>query len=91
MHQAKLLALFQNSMWIIWIFVFYFVALNSSNEIQVGLMYVTHLMMQVLQGKAYEHYLATVSIFLIVLFYKKKLREFETRKRTTMFKYIKQF
>ena len=54
-------------------------------------MYVTHLMMQVLQGKAYEHYLATVSIFLIVLFYKKRLREFETQKRTTMFKYIKPF
>ena len=64
-------------MWIIWIFVFYFVALNSSNEIQIGLMYVTHLMMQVLQGKAYEHYLATVSIFLIVLSYKNKLCELE--------------
>ena len=54
-------------------------------------MYVTHLMMQDLQGKAYEHYLATVSIFVIVLSYEKKLLELETRKRTTMFKYIKPF
>ena len=44
---------------------------------QIGLMYVTYLMMQVLQGKAYEHYLATVSIFLIVLSYKNKLCELE--------------
>ena len=54
-------------------------------------MYVTHLMMQVLQGKVYEHYLATVSIFLTGLSYKSKLRERETRKRTATFKYIKPF
>ena len=54
-------------------------------------MYVTYLIMHVLQGKAYEKYLATVSIFLIVLPYKNKLCELETRKRTTRFKYIKPF
>ena len=53
---------------------------------QIGLMYLIHLMMQVLQGKAYEHYLATVSLFLIVLSYKNKLRELETQKITTTFK-----
>ena len=54
-------------------------------------MYVTHLMMQVLQAKTYEPYLATVSIFLMVLSYKNKLRERKTRKRATTFKYIKPF
>ena len=54
-------------------------------------MYVTHLMMQVLQGKLYGYYLATVLIFLIVLSYKNKLCELETQKRTTTFKYIKPF
>ena len=42
MYQAKLLSLFQYSIWINWIFVFFFVALNSWNEIQIGLIYVTH-------------------------------------------------
>ena len=46
-------------------------------------------MMQVLEGKAYEHYLATVSIVLVVLSYKNKLRELETQKRTATVKYIK--